>query len=74
VIFIIVGITFAVAIPLILAAFEIQSVQNAWKKGKVKMAEKRRKRKLKEMKPEDDEMPDFLKPNRRTVIVNKGLD
>ncbi|KAH6667730.1 ankyrin repeat-containing domain protein [Halenospora varia] len=57
----IIAITFAVAVPLIIAAFEIQPVHNGWKKLRLKMAENRRQKKRREMRPEDDGMPNFLK-------------
>jgi len=57
-----VGITFAVAVPCILAAFEIQNLQNAWKKGWKEMNKKRNERKLNKRreKGEADEIKDFL--------------
>lgn len=53
--------TFTVAAPLILAAFEIQSLQNGWKKLRLKIAERSKAKKLKGVKREDDGMPEFLK-------------
>jgi hypothetical protein len=53
----IVGVTFAVAIPCILAPFEIQNMQIAWKKGWKKITEKRKGK----GKGEDADIPDFLK-------------
>jgi hypothetical protein len=58
-IYALVGVTFAVAIPCILAAFEIQNMQNTGKKGWQKITEKRNERKPK--KDEDNDIPDFLK-------------
>jgi len=58
----IIGITFAVAVPLIIAAFGIQSMQNACKRAWTKVGEKRKERKERKKmeKGEDDDMPDFL--------------
>ncbi|KAE9378683.1 hypothetical protein N431DRAFT_325760 [Stipitochalara longipes BDJ] len=54
-------VTFLVAAPLILAAFEIQSLQNGWKKLRLKIAERSKAKKLRGVKREDDGMPEFLK-------------
>jgi len=59
----IIGITFAVAVPLILAAFEIQSVFNGWRLLRLNMAKRKKEKKLRDMKMQDDGMPDFLKGN-----------
>jgi hypothetical protein len=54
-----VGVTFAVAVPLIIAAFKIQSMLNAGKTGWIKLAKEMKK--SREGKRKDDYMPDFLK-------------
>ena len=54
-------VTFLVAVPLILAAFEIQSLQNGWKKLRLKIAERSKAEKRRRVKREDDGMPEFLK-------------
>jgi hypothetical protein len=54
-------VTFTVAVPLIFAAFEIQSLQNGWKRLRLNIAERNRAKKLKGVKREDDGMPEFLK-------------
>lgn len=53
--------TFTVAVPLILAAFEIQSLQNGWKKLRLKIAARSKAKREKGVKREDDGMPEFLK-------------
>jgi hypothetical protein len=59
----IVGITFAVAVPLIIAAFGIQSIQNTCKRAWTKVGEKRKERKERKRRQMgvDDDIPDFLK-------------
>jgi len=59
----IIGVTFAVAVPLIIAAFEIQSMQNACKRAWNTVVEKRKDRKERKRMEMgvDDNIPDFLK-------------
>ncbi|RDW56403.1 hypothetical protein BP6252_14169 [Coleophoma cylindrospora] len=58
-------VTFTVAVPLIIAAFEIQSLQNGWKKLRLKLAKRKRVKELKALQPSDDGMPEFLKGNEK---------
>jgi len=53
----IVGVTFAIAVPCIFAAFQIRSIHNAWKKSWTAMNQRRRLR-------EPDRVPDFLKKDK----------
>ncbi|RDW58477.1 hypothetical protein BP5796_12407 [Coleophoma crateriformis] len=54
-------VTFTVAVPLIVAAFEIQSLQNGWMKLRWKMAERNRVKKLEK----NDGMPEFLREKKK---------
>lgn len=57
--------------PLVIAAFKIQSVLNGWKGLRLKMAESKRQKKQKGRKVEDgDGMPAFLRP--REVVDFEG--